>query len=150
MAKRKSSRKYDFIDHTADVEFKAYGKSHEELFKNALLALFDTISDTKKLSKSKAKKKTFTIDENARTEQDLLWFTLQDALSISDAEGLYGYSVRRIRISVSEGEYNIKTVINAKKKDQKLSKFDVKGVSQFDMGIEEENGGIVASVVLDV
>ena len=57
---------YEFVDHTADVEFVAYGKTLEELFKNALLAQFDTIADIRKLAKSKQNAQTFLVSEKAK------------------------------------------------------------------------------------
>lgn len=143
------SERYKFIEHTADVEFIAYGKTIEELFENALAALFDTMADIKKIEKSKSRTETFRINEMARTLDDLLWFVLQDALSISDAEGLYGYGVKKLNM-LSSGDYVIDLVANARKKEQKLSKLDVKGVSKFDLKIVKTRGGFEASVVLDV
>jgi len=141
---------YEYVEHTADVEFVARGKTLEELFNNALLAQFETLADIRKVSRSVSKEQTFTISEKARTTDDLLWFVLQDALSISDAEGLYGYDVKSIWLSSGEGEYEIKVVANAKKKEQKFSKLDVKGVSKFDLKIVKNKRGFEASVVLDV
>jgi SHS2 domain-containing protein len=43
-------KKYSFIEHTADIGIRAYGKSLEECFENAALAMFNIISDTKKIS----------------------------------------------------------------------------------------------------
>lgn len=40
-------KKYEFFEHTADVGIKAYGKNPNEMFRNAALAMFDIISDTK-------------------------------------------------------------------------------------------------------
>jgi SHS2 domain-containing protein len=141
---------YEFVEHTADVEFIARGKTLEELFNNALLAQFDTLAEIRKVSKYVSKELTFSIDEKARTLDDLLWFVLQDALSISDAEGLYGYDVKSIWLSDNEGDYEIKIVVNAKKKHPKFSKLDVKGVSKFDLKIVKDQKGFEASVVLDV
>jgi SHS2 domain-containing protein len=146
MAKAKG---YEFVDHTADVEFVARGKTTEELFKNALLAQFDTLADVNKIAKSEAKEQAFTINERARAIEDLLWFVLQDALSVSDAEGLYGYGVKSISI-IENGEYEIKVVASAKKKERRFSKLDVKGVSKFDLKVIKGPKGFEASVVLDV
>lgn len=141
---------YEFIDHTADVEFIAQGKTLEELFRNALLAEFDTISDIKKVGASKSKVQSFMVTDRARAIEDLLWFVLQDALSVSDAEGLYGYQIKSIEIESSMGEYAASVHVKARKKEQKMSKFDVKGVSKFDLKIVEGPTGFEASVVLDV
>jgi SHS2 domain-containing protein len=50
-----ASRKFKYVNHTADVEFVAMGKNLEECFANAFLALFDTICYTKKVAASKQK-----------------------------------------------------------------------------------------------
>lgn len=145
-----AAKKYKYVEHTADIEFVAYGKNLEELFKNALLALFDTTADIKKLSASKTKVATLPINDKARTVDDLLWFALQDALSVADAERVFGFDVKKVKISGEEGEYAINASISAKKIDQKFAKFNVKGVSKFDMNIVETPRGFEASVVLDV
>ena len=90
---------YEFVEHTADVEFIARGKNLESLFKNALLAQFETIADIKKLAASEEKDKNFSIHEKAKNLEDLLWFVLQDALSLSDSKGLYGYDISSIKLS---------------------------------------------------
>ncbi|MEW6070047.1 MAG: archease, partial [Candidatus Thermoplasmatota archaeon] len=42
-------KKYSFIEHTADIAIRAYGKNLAECFENAAVAMFDIISDTKKV-----------------------------------------------------------------------------------------------------
>jgi protein archease len=39
-------KKYEFIDHTADVGIKAYGKTISECFENAAIGMFDIITDS--------------------------------------------------------------------------------------------------------
>jgi len=41
------SKKYEFIEHTADLGLKAYGASIEELFVNAAEGLFDALVSPK-------------------------------------------------------------------------------------------------------
>ncbi len=53
---KKICKKYEFFDVTADVGFWAYGKSLNEVFKNAALAMFDVISDTKLVSETESRK----------------------------------------------------------------------------------------------
>lgn len=38
-------KKYELIDHTADIAIKAYGKNLSEAFENAAKAMFDIITD---------------------------------------------------------------------------------------------------------
>lgn len=141
---------YRYVEHTADVEFVARGSTLESMFKSALLAQFDTMADIGKLSKSRAKTQKLEINDSARTLEDLLWFCLQDALSVAEAEGVYAYGVAALSISTSMGEYNIAAVLKAKPKDPSFSKLDVKGVSQFDLKIAKNKKGYACSVVLDV
>ncbi len=148
---------YKFTEHTADVEFKAYGKTLEKIFENSLRAQFDTIADIKAVEKSKKKDKKFTIKESATALEELLWFVLQDALSISDSEGLYCYGVEKISgfevgppAIGQPGNYEIEIIIKAKEMDPKFSKLNVKGVSKFNLKILKKKEGFESSAVLDV
>ena len=38
-------KKYEFLEHTADVYLAAYGKSLQEAFENAALAMFDVMTE---------------------------------------------------------------------------------------------------------
>ena len=42
-------RKYEFLDHTADAKFRAYGKNLEQAFTNAALALTNLVTDSAKV-----------------------------------------------------------------------------------------------------
>ena len=42
-------KKYEFIDHTADVLIKAFGNDVSECFENAAKAMFDIITDNSKI-----------------------------------------------------------------------------------------------------
>jgi SHS2 domain-containing protein len=42
--------KFEFLEHTADVYVAAYGKTREEAFENAALAMFEVMTDTEKVS----------------------------------------------------------------------------------------------------
>ena len=39
-------KQYEYLEHTADVKFLAYGKTLEEVFENAALAMFNVMVDT--------------------------------------------------------------------------------------------------------
>jgi SHS2 domain-containing protein len=42
-------KKYEFIDHTADVGVKAYGKTLSECFEHAAVSMFDIITDSSRI-----------------------------------------------------------------------------------------------------
>lgn len=43
------SVKFEFLEHTADVYIASYGKTMEEAFENAAIAMFEVMTDTQKV-----------------------------------------------------------------------------------------------------
>jgi len=76
--------KYKILDHTADVMFEVYGKTLNELFKNAATAIFDTMV---KRSTIKIKIKKEIELESSNVEQ-LLFDFIEELIYIKDAEYL--------------------------------------------------------------
>ena len=58
-------KQYEFLEHTADVKFRAYGKTLEEAFSNAALATSAVMTDVKKI-KGKIEK---TIAVQSKTKE---------------------------------------------------------------------------------
>lgn len=143
-------QRYRYIEHTADVEFVAYGASIEELFSNALLAMFDTGADTKKVSAQKSRQMRILLKESSESAEDLLWSALQDSLSIASAKGAFAYKVSELSIEETKKGYSLKAVILGKKATTDAARLDVKGVSKYDLGIRKKGRNFEASVVLDV
>lgn len=141
--------RYKFVGHTADVEYVAYGKTIEECFRNSLIALFDTIAYLKQVRSSKSPIKLFAIKDKARSLEDLLWYALQDSVSLTDSKGLFAYGMKRLKITESNG-YKIDAIILAKAREDRLSKLDVKGVSKYNLKVRRAKEGFEATVVLDV
>ncbi|MBU3933351.1 MAG: archease, partial [Candidatus Omnitrophica bacterium] len=42
-------KRYEIIDHTADIGLRAYGKDLKQLFTNAAYGMFDILADLKKV-----------------------------------------------------------------------------------------------------
>ncbi len=143
-------RGYRFVGHTADVEFEAYGSGVEELFRNALLAMFDTAADVHKLARQRSAPVGFPLKEKSKDLSDLLWMTLQDALSAASAKGLFGYKVPQLKVAESKGLYSLSAEILGRKETPQLSKLDVKGVSKYDLNVTKSKKGMKSTVVLDV
>ncbi len=53
--KKNTQKRFEFFDVTADIGFWAYGKTLNEVFENAALAMFDVITDVKKVDKNDSK-----------------------------------------------------------------------------------------------
>ena len=141
--------RYKFLDHTADIEFIAYGRDDEELFSNALAALFETMADTAALSKSEGRKEKVTVKEKADSLEELLWYTLQHTLSITESRRVFAYEVAEIKIREVEGKFYCELKAYAKEKKDEYSKLAAKGISKY--GLKITKGEInEARVVVDV
>ncbi len=144
------ARGYRFVGHTSEVEFEASGRTMEECFRNSLAAMFDTICYADKAKGHRSKRSEFRVRDSAANPDDLLWYSLQDALSISDSKGLFPYSVRRLRITERGGKYSIDASISAREKSDHLSRLEVKGVSRYNISVRKSGTGFRATAVLDV
>ncbi|MCK4550749.1 MAG: archease, partial [Candidatus Aenigmarchaeota archaeon] len=75
-------KKFEYLEHTADAKFKAYGKSLEEAFSNAALAVFNIMVDTKKVE-PKIKKE---IEITGKNKETILFDFIDELLFFLDAE----------------------------------------------------------------
>ncbi|MCL1811158.1 MAG: archease [Methanomassiliicoccaceae archaeon] len=77
-------RRYELIDHTADLMVKAYGKTLEECFANAGYALFDQTVDLYGIVPND----TFEIKASGSEPEELLYSFLSELLFIEDCDGI--------------------------------------------------------------
>jgi len=77
-------KKYELIDHTADLMVKAYGNTLEECFANAGYALFDQTVDLSGIGPSE----TFEIEAFGDGYEDLLYAFLSELLFLEDCDGV--------------------------------------------------------------
>jgi SHS2 domain-containing protein len=149
-ASSKKKPKYEYVKHTADIEFFAYGKTMSELFRNAALALFNAMADTKAVSKQTTGVRSLRINTSSYSAEDLLWRILQRSLSLSSADGLLAYRVKAMNVKRGGRWYKAGAVILCKSGSAESAQLDVKGISKYDMHINASSGLLKASVVLDV
>lgn len=67
---------YEYFEVTADIGFKAYGKSLEEAFENASMAMFNIITDTSDVEP----KNEITFEITSEDEVSLLYDYLEELL----------------------------------------------------------------------
>ena len=87
-------KKYEFIDHTADLGVEVYGKDLKELFENAGEALFDIICDISNVIESV--KRVITLESEDLELLMVVW--LGELLYLFDTERLLfkGFHIQRI------------------------------------------------------
>ncbi len=151
---------YEFLEHTADVKFRAEGLSVEGMFVEAVSALNETIyGEMKVLERIE---KSFEVE--GKDWESLLYNFLEEFLYLLDAESFLVSSVKKIEID----GFKLKCVVVGDDADNYKFTSDVKAVTYSEMRVfrEENNstrtntdqhglekGGVkmwVCEVVLDV
>ncbi|HIH58695.1 MAG TPA: archease [Nanoarchaeota archaeon] len=136
---------YEFLPHTADVKFLAYGESLEEAFGNAALATFATMTDIKKV-KAKSKK---TVSVQAHDYSCLLYSFLEDLLFLLDTED---FCLSKITVSLSQKDDSL--FLEAESYGDNVKNYEthtlVKAVTYHEMTIQKLKKLWVIQVILDV
>ena len=134
--------KYKFLEHTADIKFQAFGEDLEECFKNAALALKETISGKIK-PVGKIKKK---ISIKAKDKEALLYSFLEEFLFLLDSQDFLLGEIKKIKIKDRELKMEI---VGDKANNYKFTN-DVKAVTYSEMFIKKKKDKYICQVVLDV
>ncbi|MBI5797394.1 archease [Candidatus Woesearchaeota archaeon] len=137
---------YEFLPHTADVKFRAYGKSLEEAFQNAALATFAIMTDIKKV-KAKTKKR---VSVKAKSKETLLYDFIQELLFFVDTEGFLLHSVEELTIQKKKDGYHLHSVLVGDSGEQYEIVTQIKSATYNDMFIKEEKNAVTIQMVLDI
>ena len=138
-------KQYEFLEHTADVKFRAYGKTLEEAFSNAALATSAVMTDVKKI-KGKIEK---TIAVQSKTKESLLYDFLEKLLYLLDTESFIASKVKSLKIKKGKAFKLIATVIGDNADGYDVHPY-IKAVTYNDMLIKEEKGKVTIQVVHDI
>jgi SHS2 domain-containing protein len=131
-----------FLEHTADVKFRAEGSTVEEMYSSAADALNETIrGDIKILGQEE---KTFEVD--GPDQEVLLYNFLEEFLFLLDAKEFLVSGIKSIE--VSEGK--IKCTVLGDAAENYVFTNDVKAITYNGMIIGEGHGKFFCEVVLDV
>jgi SHS2 domain-containing protein len=133
---------YEYLDHTADAKFKAYGASLEEAFVNAAYATFNIITDIKDVKKTLE----FDIEIEAKRELSLLYDFIEELLILLDAEGFVLSEVKSLTI---EG-LKLKAKVVGDYFDNCEMHGNIKSITYSDMNIGKNEDGYVLTVVVDI
>ncbi len=137
-------KRYEVIDHTADIGIKAYGKDLKSLFVNAAYAMFDILADVKKV---RAKKK-LTINLKAPNLEELFLSWL--------SELLYQYNSKKIIFKEFLIDKLTENLITAEVQGEKLDfkrhrlKTEIKAVTYHQMEIVKKPGEVTVKFILDI
>ncbi|MBS3163252.1 archease [Candidatus Woesearchaeota archaeon] len=133
--------KYKFLEHRADAKFQAFGKSLEEAFSNAALAMTSVMTDYNKI-KSKL---THKIKVKGSDKKSLLYNFLEQLLILLDTEKFLLHKIRNIKI---DGNELTAELIGDKFNNQYDIKINIKAVTYNEMEIKEKP--YMVQVVVDI
>ncbi len=140
---------YKFIEGltTADVAFEAKGKTLNELFESAAMAVFDIMAEPKKVRKTIIKK--FILEENKL--ESLMFNFLDEILFFKDSDAMV-FSSCKADVREKEGKFILNSALygdNIDYKTQQL-KVDPKAITMHKFEVRKGKSGYLARVVVDI
>ena len=135
--------KYEFLEHTADAKFRAYGKTLSEAFENAAYAMEEVITDYTKV-KPLIKK---TISIGSENKEALLYDFLEQFIFLLDSENFILNKIEKIKIKDNKLTAEI---VGDNKIDDYDIKTSIKAVTYQEMFIKQEKNQFVVQVIVDI
>lgn len=135
-------KKFIFLEHTADIKFRAFGKNSEEVFENSALAFTSVLYEGKT---KKNKKKVFVV--KGRDFEALMFRFLEEILFLFETEG---FLISSINVKLSKDKKSLKAEISGEQKKEKEIRHYIKAVTYNDMFVKKSAGKWTAQVVVDV
>ena len=135
--------KFEFLQHTADAKFRAYGATMEEAFANAAEAMFTVMLDCAKVEPNVAKK----ISVTGADRKAMLYNFLEELLFLLDTHGFFLHKVDKVSIKDDKLTATIQGDTDPEKYE---THGDVKAVTYNEMEILEEKGKVTVQVVVDI
>ncbi|MDI6888308.1 MAG: archease [Methanocellales archaeon] len=139
-------KKFEFLDFaTADVCFRAYGATLDELFANAALAMLEVMVETKNVEP----KITKEIEVKGEDLKSLMFDWLNELLFYVDSEGLV---FSRFDVEVDEKRMALSAKVSGERVDLQKHriKTQVKACTYHKMEVEKRDGKWMAQVIVDV
>ena len=154
MVNDESKLKYEYFDVTADIGFYAYGKSLEEAYENAGLAMFNVITDIGKVKKDESQEFEIVSEDLV----SLLYDYLEELLFLQDTELLFfsdfKVNIEKIEDKKSSHLENYKLSCCAYGEeinwDVHDHKSEVKAITFHKMCVKEDKGIFKLRAILDL
>ena len=145
---QKFAGRFEFLEHTADVYIRANGKTMEEAYENAALAMFETMTDSDKI----AQKHMETVEVEAEDQYALLYNWLEALLVKFETEGMLYSKFQIEHWKETEEAFKFKAKIWGEKYDPQKhpQKVGVKAVTYHRMVVIREKDRVVLEFILDI
>ncbi len=139
---------FEFLEHTADAYIAAYGKDLVEAFENAALAMFETMTDTKKVKPLIER----TVEAKGSDKQSLLYNWLEKLLIMFDVESMLLSKFRIEKILQTDLGFTLVAKVYGEPYDplRHKQKVGVKAVTYHCMEIDEVAKEVAVKFILDI
>ncbi len=140
---------YEFIEHTADVKVRSWGRNLEEAFSQVALSLMATISPNLEKIKHKVLKEIHIESED---KYALAIDFLTEFLYIFDVEGLIFSEIHVESINLKDNSYHLKALAKGEKFDKEYHEIgiEVKAITYSFMNIDEKKDTVQIDIVFDI
>jgi SHS2 domain-containing protein len=137
-------RPFEILEHPADIGFRAWGRTREELFENAALALFSLACDLETVKERASR----AIEVSGSEAETLLYAWLAELLGVAEAERIV---FRRAKVSsVSADRVQATAYGEPFDRQRHHSGTHIKAVTFHQLKLEESAQGWCAQVFLDL
>jgi SHS2 domain-containing protein len=140
--------KFEFLEHTADVYIAAHGKTLEEAFENAALAMFEVMTDTETVSPDLED----SVEVEAEDEYALLYSWLEALLVKFETQNLLYSKFQISSIAETTEGFKIKATVWGEKfnMEKHTQRVGVKAVTYHRMEIIKEIEKVTLEFILDI
>jgi SHS2 domain-containing protein len=135
---------FEILEHPADIGFRAWGRTREEVFENAALALFSLACDLETVRETESR----AIEVAAAEQETLLYTWLAELLAVSEGEHIV---FRRAVVSSASATRVLATVHGETfDRERHHSGTHIKAVTFHQLELQESAEGWCAQVFLDL
>jgi len=147
-AVEKFAGKFEFLEHTADVFIRAQGKTMEEAYENAALAMFETMTDSEKIAQTQEQ----TLVVEAEDQYALLYNWLEALLVKFETENILFSKFQISDWKETAETFKFKAKVWGEKFDSQKhpQKVAVKAITYHRMVIIREKDRVVLEFILDI
>ncbi len=144
----KFAGRFEFLEHTADVYVRSHGKTMEEAYENAALAMFETMTDTDKIEQTQHE----NIEVEAEDQYALLYNWLEALLVKFETEGMLYSKFQILKWKETTEIFKITAKIWGEKFDPQKhpQKVAVKAVTYHRMVVIREVDRVILEFILDI
>lgn len=146
----KKGRRFVYLDHPADAKFRAYGRTMEEAFSHAALAVASLMWQPEKVKPRQSR----VVMVQGKDLEQLLFKFLSEILYLFEAKGFLLSRVKELKIKppprMSDSPYFLEAVFEGDNLDKSYAiRGEVKAITYHEMVIKQKDG-VYLQVVVDM